>query len=288
MRMQVLWRTWVTAVVLALGASAASAQPLEASLSLVSDPGDYIGGGQSHYYTLDTAAITTRSGQNGGYFGLTVFPFDGGWWYLDLAAPAGSQLVPGAYEGAVRWPFQGPGQPGVSITGNGAGCNTVTGRFDVLEVVFGPNGYIERFRARFEQHCEGAAPALRGEVVVVNPPPPPALEILLSVNGTGRVDKLSGVATVTGTLRCTVDTVVNLNGALSQRLTRFAHATGYGWSPVPCSTSPVSWTLVFTPQGSVPFGAGMTQLNGTASAYDSYYGNQVNVSANSTVRLTPK
>jgi hypothetical protein len=129
MRTQMAFRAWMTAAVLTAGIGSASAQALDVSLSLVSDAGDYIGGGQSRVYTLDRAAITTRSGQDGGYFGLTAFPFEGGWWYVDLAAPAGSQLLPGVYEGAVRWPFQGPDQPGLSVSGNGAGCNTVSGRF---------------------------------------------------------------------------------------------------------------------------------------------------------------
>ena len=288
MRMRMLLKLWVVPVVLAASLGSASAQPLEASLSLVSDPGDYIGAGQSYVYALDTATITTRSGQDGGYFNMTVFSFGGEWWYVDLAAPVGSQLVPGTYEGAVRWPFQSPGQPGVSVTGNGRGCNTVTGRFEVLEAVFGPNGYLERFHARFEQHCEGGEPAIRGELFVVNPPPPPPLEVTLSINGTGRVDRFTGRATLTGTITCTTDVVVNLTGTLSQRATRFALATGYGWTPVPCSPSPTPWTLAFQPQGSVPFGNGVSQLNASGSAYDSYYGNQVTVSANTVIRLTPK
>ena len=286
MRMRMLSAVWASAMVLTVSTGAAVAQPLEASLSFVSDPGDYIGGGETRSFTLDTAAITAQSGQNGGHFNLTVFPFSGGFWYVNLSAPAGSQLVPGAYEGAVR--FNGPGQPGLDVYGDGRGCNQVTGRFDVLEAVFGPNGYLERFHAQFEQHCEGGEPALRGEVFVANRPPPPALAIVLSVNGSGKAERLTGKATITGTIRCTKDTVVNLNGALNQRLARFSLATAYSWLPIPCSATPSAWTLVFIPQATVPFGNGMAQLNATASAYDNDFGNQVNVSANTVVKLGPK
>jgi hypothetical protein len=157
----------------------------------------------------------------------------------------------------------------------------------VLEAVFGPHGYLERFHARFEQHCEGAAPALRGEVIVVNPPPPPPLEISLSVNRTGDVDKFTGQVLLTGTMTCTAEVTVNLAAALSQRLTRFALASSNAWTPVPCSTSPVTWRLTFQPQGNVPFGAGVSQFNASGSAYDIHYGNQVTVSANTVVRLVP-
>jgi len=93
---------------LAAAAPVAAQQPLEASFSFVSDPGDWIGDGQTRSFTLDTASITSRSGQNGRNFGLTVFPFAGGFWFLDVAAPQGSQLTPGSYEGAIRYPFQSP------------------------------------------------------------------------------------------------------------------------------------------------------------------------------------
>jgi len=169
--MRVLFTSAVLVGMLGLAAAPVAAQPpLEASLSFVSDPGDYIGAGQTRSFTLDTASFSSRSGQNGGSFGVTVFPFAGGFWFLDIAAPQGAQLVPGAYEGAVRYPFQGPGQPGLSLSGDGRGCNTLTGRFDVLEATFGPNGFIERFHATFEQHCEGGPAALFGEVLIVVQP----------------------------------------------------------------------------------------------------------------------
>lgn len=85
-------------------------------------------------------------------------------WNLSFAAPQDQQLQPGPYEGATRHPFQSPTGPGLSISGDGRGCNTLTGRFDVLEAVYTVAGEIERFAADFEQHCEGAAPALFGSV----------------------------------------------------------------------------------------------------------------------------
>ena len=152
-------RLIILGILVVVAAPARAQQPLEVSFSFVSDPDDYIGGGQSRIFTLDDASITSRSSDNGGHFGLNIFPFSGGFWFFDIAAPAGSQLVPGSYEGAVRYPFQSASQPGLSLSGDGRGCNTVTGRFDVLDAAFGPNGYIERLHARFEQHCEGGVPA---------------------------------------------------------------------------------------------------------------------------------
>ena len=38
----------------------------------------------------------------------------------------------------------------------------LTGSFQVVQVVYGPGNTLVSFDAIFEQHCEGAAPALRG------------------------------------------------------------------------------------------------------------------------------
>ena len=40
----------------------------------------------------------------------------------------------------MRFPFENGTTPGISLTGDGRGCNTVSGRFDVLEVAYGPDG----------------------------------------------------------------------------------------------------------------------------------------------------
>jgi hypothetical protein len=278
---------WVSMFAALTAAAPVAAQPLEASLSFVSDPGDYIGGGQSRVFTLDVASFTVRGGQNGGYVGVTVFPFAGGFWFLDLAAPQGTQLAPGTYEGAARYPFQAPSQPGLNLSGDGRGCNTLSGRFTVIEAQFGPNGYVVRFHATFEQHCEGAAAALFGEIQIVNPPPPPPLEITLTITSSGHVDRMTGNVEVTGTLSCTVATNVNISAALTQRLTRFALANASAFQFLPCSPTPALVTINFTPSGNVPFGSGWAQLDVVSSGFDSYYGNFVSVPANGALRLLP-
>jgi hypothetical protein len=90
-------------------------------------------------------------------------------WTLDMAAPGSSPaatppLVPGAYENAVRFTLQGPGQPGLNFSGDGRGCSLVSGRFDVLEVTYGTNGVVLSFAANFEQRCDLYVPALSGRI----------------------------------------------------------------------------------------------------------------------------
>jgi hypothetical protein len=88
-----------------------------------------------------------------------------GWWHLDFDAPGDQVLVPGIYTGATRYPFNSGSSPGLSVYGNGRGCNMLTGTFEVLDVHYGAGGStVESFLATFEQHCEGFSAALRGEI----------------------------------------------------------------------------------------------------------------------------
>jgi hypothetical protein len=131
------------------------------SIVFDSDPGDYIGGGQ--FLVLGTTDGTFAAQSLNGSNGVQVsFNSPNHWWYLQFVAPDLQTLTVGPHQGAVRYPFQGAGQPGLSVSGDGRGCNTLTGHFDVHELVFGGAAEVVSFRATFEQHCEGFAPALRG------------------------------------------------------------------------------------------------------------------------------
>jgi hypothetical protein len=129
------------------------------SITMTSDLGDYIGGGRSYLFEpLDgviSAAVT------GGHVEVS-FRGDDDWTY-DFSSANNSQLVPGPYNGATRWPFNNGGN-GLDVSGAGRGSNTLTGRFDVLEADYATDGSIDRFFADFEQHSEGNTAALRGQV----------------------------------------------------------------------------------------------------------------------------
>jgi len=128
-----------------------------------SEIGDYIGQGLQQLFTPAQGTFSVaRNFDNG----ITV-SFNGGAlasWTLAFSAPGDALIVPGSYEDATRWPFQSPTAAGLSVSGSGRGCNTLTGRFDVLEIVYGAGGQVIRFAADFEQHCEGMEPALFGGV----------------------------------------------------------------------------------------------------------------------------
>jgi hypothetical protein len=74
-----------------------------------------------------------------------------------------------------------PGHPGMDINGSGVGCNTLDGRFEVMDLATGSGGRIERLWIVYEQHCSGGPYALFGEVRVGEPEPGGALALEPSV-----------------------------------------------------------------------------------------------------------
>jgi putative Ig domain-containing protein len=136
------------------------------SLLITGDPGDYISGGQLLYFTPADGSLTVRANISNGVSVAFNTPSYDHFWYLDFAAPNKQFLAPGVYTNAVRYPYPYivSSQPGLSVVGDGRGCNTLTGSFEVKEAVYGPSGTMLSFRATFEQHCEGFAPAARGEI----------------------------------------------------------------------------------------------------------------------------
>jgi len=117
------------------------------------------------YTEADTSITLTTDSPGGVSLAIQENPFPSkDWWYLDLYAADGDTLVPGTYEGATRYPFNAGDEPGLSFSGNGVGCNTLTGRFTIHELTRGAGGELTSLSASFEHHCEGAPPAVYGDI----------------------------------------------------------------------------------------------------------------------------
>jgi len=126
-------------------------------IHMLSQAGDYIGQGKDWYYDLSNAQITPSAIST---YGFSVNVNAGPYWTLSFAAPKAESLLALFYDNATRYPFEDPALPGLSVSGDGRGCNTLTGNFDVISV----DTAKLQFAANFEQHCEGLTPALTGEV----------------------------------------------------------------------------------------------------------------------------
>jgi hypothetical protein len=132
------------------------------ALSMYGQPGDFINPGLLVLTVADASFTSSRNFDQG----VSLFVRSADSRNLDFAGPAATTLAPGTYENAQRFPFQPAGTPGLSVAGAGRGCNTVTGRFVVLEASYATNGDVANFGADFEQHCEGGTPALFGSIRV--------------------------------------------------------------------------------------------------------------------------
>jgi hypothetical protein len=157
-----------------LGATAVQV-PLDAlvpvgatSLTMSSQPGDFVGEGKTWNFNVTNAGFYFEASPTG----LTQFvQQDGGWvWTASLAPATGHTLAVGNYPAAAK---QGPGNA-LDVGGNN-GCDVITGSFTVKQSVF-TGSLLQHFDATFVQHCEGAAPALTGEIkyhsaAVVTAPP---------------------------------------------------------------------------------------------------------------------
>lgn len=125
-----------------------------------SEPGDFIGQGRNLLYTPADAVISVNDA--GGRLAVSI---DGDErWNADFQVMSSiSFLEVGYYGDLSRYPFNNPVKGGLNWSGEGRGCNTLTGWFVVDSVTYDGNT-LTAIDLRFEQHCEGGGPALNGEI----------------------------------------------------------------------------------------------------------------------------
>lgn len=152
-------------LVFSLTASALASTP-QTFLNLMSQPGDYVGQGSTQTFT---PADGTFALSNTAYTANVTFHNSdySQFWTLSFGTPSSVSTVKfgrGEFDNAQRTAFRSPTRPGLDVGGDGRGCNTVTGRFMVSDFALNTDGTIARLAIDFEQHCEGATPALYGSV----------------------------------------------------------------------------------------------------------------------------
>jgi len=160
---------------------------------LASDPGDALGLGQSWSFNEYDATFAMTSNINQG---VSLAINGDSEWVINLAAPGSAPLSEGVYLGARRYPFQDEGEAGLNVAGAGRQCSNINGTFQVDEISWKHN-QPQSLLATFEQHCEGATPAMSGRISInaLHPSVPTA-------NAGEKIEQLEG-------------TSVNLNGSAS-------------------------------------------------------------------------
>ena len=120
----------------------------------ISSPGDYIGQGQTYVTTnlSDFSFSGTPALITVGAFGYTFW----------IGGPGGANLTVGLYTNSARYPFNGS-QPGLDIFGNGRGCNTDCGSFQIREI-HTTSGQVNRLWVTFTNHCECSTAPMMGDI----------------------------------------------------------------------------------------------------------------------------
>jgi hypothetical protein len=83
---------------------------------------------------------------------------------FEFSAPNYEHLKPGNYLAATRESFKEFDEPGIDISSQSRGCNTIFGEFELRDLLVGPRGRVDRLWLLYEQHCEGRIPAFFGEI----------------------------------------------------------------------------------------------------------------------------
>jgi hypothetical protein len=134
--------------------------------SFTSDPGDVLGNGGSGSFALANSTFVA-SGEST-QVSVRVAP-NGTPFFFRFKSPNGQVLQPGTYD-PVAGNLSSAGAA-LFTTGPGAVCSgTVSGRFTILEYVYGTQGDLYSFHATFELRCGTATAAFRGEIQVMADP----------------------------------------------------------------------------------------------------------------------
>ena len=163
-------RSWMGAflglsVLLATGGARAQSN----LVLLVSQPGDSVGRGQTYATTSPADFTLNYVYQNAGEAVVEVQALG---FNINIGA---SGLTVGSYTNATQ-----SGIPYLEVYGNGNGCDTVCGNFQINELGVYADGSLRDLWLTFTQYCECSATALTGEIRYHSQlaPPPPAARTL--------------------------------------------------------------------------------------------------------------
>jgi hypothetical protein len=198
-----------------IGVAAPAQAAAVTAFTIDSEPGDAIGAGQSLVFASPGDTVTATGDDTA----LTMTATDGtDTFTADLAAPTGGALTPGT-----TYPTTLAGDAtnaGLDVSGDGRSCNSSTGTLTVHHITLDVSNAIATFAATYEQHCDGATPALFGELrfnsstqyeaVSADPssidfgtqPRTPSAPSPITITNTGSTTvTFTGAASITGTAR---------------------------------------------------------------------------------------
>jgi hypothetical protein len=230
-------------------------------LYLNGDANDYVSVGIEQLYRSSDSSFRASVSAVGDEFGVDVIQGTEHSWTVTIAAARGDPLAEGSYRRASRASFRPDGSPGLEAYGDGRGCGTIIGRFDVDELAFWPDGELKTLQATFEQHCEGRSAALYGRVRVELP----AFVWAVDVREEALILGKTATVHVRGTVSCTIGVPVEITGTLTQINNKGRVVSGTFSLGVDCVAPASSWSFDVVGEGGT-FAAGSATAAANAGA----------------------
>ncbi|HWE65438.1 MAG TPA: choice-of-anchor D domain-containing protein [Acidimicrobiales bacterium] len=188
------------------------------SAQLVSEPGDYLGQGQSYSYNIAFPFGDDPNRQGPNRWELSSAPGSVNW-DITIEAPGDAPLTDGTYLAAQGNESQNA--PELSVSGNGNACGLASGSFTVYDVSYDSLGILKSFAYEFAFQCIGSTADLYGAIrwnssVAMPPLPSPESSLTASTTQVGfgnvRVGDASDLEAVTLTNKGGADAVVSSGG----------------------------------------------------------------------------
>jgi len=256
------------AIAAVISSAAVAPACLADTMSYISEPGDWIGQGQTLSLSQGVNAYASTDG-NMIYAYVTDGTVQGGHnIVLEMHAPLGQQLHSGVYAGVL--PASDGMHGSLNFRGDGRGCTIAEGGFTIDSLVLGPYGYVQKLEAHWEQRCQGSTGWLFGQISIDKPAPPPPMEFFPTIDAEAVIDKY-GAVTIGGTVRCTMATTADLVASVKQ-VSGSSKNVAYSeyYLSVPCGPETTHWTATSGSgsAGTVKFTLGPAHVDVQAYAND--------------------
>lgn len=239
-------------------------KPVSGTFTLESDPGSWVGQGRS--YRFRARAIEFSPTDRNGI--LVVVDTDN-YWRATFSPPEGARLAKGVYTDARA--VADNIHPGLDVSGRGHSCGQLTGSFRVLDIDYGPHGYLRSFHLRFEQHCYGRAAAVRGEIKIAGPKPPAPVEFDLTFDMSGTsYDPYDRTIKLRGTVICSTPAYASVTADVRELETQLA-AEGRGSIGMSCSREPTAWRVSAISSNGIAFTEDALRVTVQGQAQDDWY-----------------